>query len=244
MHPQIVDRSTWLAARKALLVEERDLTRRHDRLRAQRQALPWVKVEKSYVFAAPDGPRTLADLFEGRSQLWVQHFMLAPGAQHICPGCACFAEHADVARRHFEHADLSFAAVSRASAEEIAAVKDRMGWSFTWVSCAENGFNHDFGAAFTPAEIADGAALYNYGTTPYLEEDMPANSVFARTADGEIFHTYSTYARGNDDLFFPFQFLDRTPNGRNEADGPMSWVRLRDEYAAPASAHRCRAAGA
>ena len=196
-------------------------------------------MEKNYVFASGDGPKTLADLFGGRSQLFVQHFMLAAGAEHICPGCACFADHADVARRHFENADLSFAAVSRATSKEIAAVKKRMGWTFQWVSCAENGFNHDFGAAFTPTQIAAGAPLYNYGTTLDLAEDLPANSVFARNTGGDIFHTYSTYARGNDALFYPFQFLDLTPKGRNEADGVMAWVRLRDEYGALAPASVC-----
>ena len=238
MEPNIVSRKDWLAARTGLLAEERELTRLRDRIAEKRRALPWVKVEKAYVFQTADGPKSLADLFEGRSQLFIQHFMLAPGG-HICPGCAGMCDHVDAARRHFEHADLSFAAVSRAPVEEIERAKARMGWTFQWVSCAGNGFNHDFGAAFTPEEIAQGKPLYNYGTTPYLAEDLPATSIFAKDAKGNAFHTYSAYTRGTEALFTPFNFLDLAPKGRNEAAGTMNWVRLHDEYDDSASTDAC-----
>ena len=212
MHPEIVSREEWLAARKALLAEEREATHLRDRVNAARRALPWVKIDTDYVFQSLRGPMSLGDLFQGRSQLLVQHFMLAPGSDHICPGCAAMADHVDVARRHFEH------------------VRARLGWTFLWVSSAGTNFNYDFGASFTPEQIAGGAPVYNYGTSPLTAEDMPANSIFARNEAGEVFHTYSAYARGNDSLFVPFNFLDLAPKGRNEADGVMSWVRLHDEY--------------
>ncbi|MEO1091219.1 MAG: DUF899 family protein, partial [Pseudomonadota bacterium] len=168
MQPTIVSRDTWLAARKALLAKERELTHQRDRLNEARRSLPWVEVETDYVFDSADGPVRLADLFDGRSQLFVQHFMLAPGAEHICPGCAALADHVDAARQHFEHADLAFAAICRASVAEIEAVKARMGWRFRWVSSGGNSFNYDYGTSFTPEQVASGEPLYNYGTTPYL----------------------------------------------------------------------------
>ncbi len=230
MHPEIVSREEWLAARKALLAEERDVTHLRDRVNASRRALPWVKVETGYIFQSPNGPMSLGDLFQGRSQLFVQHFMLAPDSDHICPGCAAMADHVDVSRKHFEHADLSFVAISRVPLDQIEQVRARMGWTFLWVSSAGTSFNYDFGASFTPEQIASGAPVYNYGTSPLMAEDMPANSIFAKNEAGEVFHTYSAYARGNDSLFVPFNFLDLAPKGRNEAAGVMSWVRLHDEY--------------
>jgi predicted dithiol-disulfide oxidoreductase (DUF899 family) len=235
MEPKIVSREDWLAARTALLAKEREVTHLRDRVSAERRALPWVEVTTRYVFESAAGPRSLADLFQGRSQLLVHHFMLKPGSDHICNGCAAMADHVDAARRHFEHADLSFAAVSRAGVDEIERAKRRMGWTFQWVSCGANSFNYDFGASFTPEQIARGETVYNYGTTPYAAEDLPATSVFARNAAGDVFHTYSAYTRGTDQLFTPFNFLDLTPKGRNETEGTMSWVRLHDEYdASPA----------
>lgn len=238
MQPNIVSREDWLAARKALLARERALTHQRDAINEARRALPWVRVDKEYVFDSVEGPKSLADLFEGRSQLFVQHFMLAPGADHICEGCAGMCDHVDAARRHFENADLSFAAVSRASVAEIEAVKARLGWTFQWVSCGDNSFNHDFGAAFTPEQIARGETDYNYGTTPYAAEDLPATSIFAKNDSGEVFHTYSAYTRGTEALFTPFNFLDFAPKGRNE-DGSMSWVRLHDEYDTSTTSSAC-----
>ena len=242
MEPTIVSREEWLTARKALLAQERDVTHLRDRVNAARRALPWVKVDTPYIFEAADGPISLGDLFDGRSQLFVQHFMLAPESDHICPGCACFADHVDASRRHFEHADLSFAAISRAPIDQIEQARKRMGWTFRWVSCGGNSFSYDYGASFTPEQVASGNAGYNYGTTPYAAPDMPANSVFAKNAAGEVFHTYSTYARGNDGLVGPFTFLDLVPKGRNE-NGAMSWVRLHDEYDAGPTAEACCNAG-
>lgn len=229
MQPNIVSREDWLSARKALLAEERELTHRRDRLNEKRRALPWVRVEKDYVFQSSDGPKTLADLFDGRGQLFVQHFMLAPESDHICEGCSIMSDHVDGARQHFEQADLSFVAVSRASVERIEAVRRRLGWTFQWVSSGGTSFNYDYGVSFTPEQIAAGEPLYNYGTTPYLAEDIHGTSVFVRDDAGGIFHTYSSYARGSEQLVGAIQFLDMTPKGRNETS-TMSWVRLHDEY--------------
>lgn len=228
-HPQIVSREEWLVARKALLAKEKALTRLRDQLNAERRALPWVRVEKAYVFDGPEGKVRLADLFDGRSQLIVYHFMLTPGSDHICDGCAFLADHVDAARRHFEHADLSFAAVSRAPIEQIEPVKRRLDWTFNWVSSYGSDFNDDYGVSFTEDQIAQGETDYNYGTTPYAAPDLPGTSVFAKDAAGQVYHTYSTYARGGELLLGAFNWLDLTPKGRNE-NGIMSWVRLHDEY--------------
>lgn len=229
MQHKVVSQDQWLAARKALLAKERDVTHLRDQVNAARRALPWVAVEKSYLFDSAGGQKSLGDLFDGRSQLFVHFFMLAPGSDHICNGCAGMADHVDAARRHFEQADLSFVAVSRAAVEEIEKARRRMGWSFQWVSSGGNSFNYDYGASFTPEQVATGDVGYNYGTTPYAAEDLPACSVFAKDAAGELFHTYSAYTRGTESLFTPFNFLDFAPKGRNE-EGTMSWVRLHDEY--------------
>ena len=167
--------------------------------------------------------------------------MLPAASAHICPGCAGMADHVDAARRHFEQADLSFAAVSRATVEQIEAAKARMGWSFQWVSCGNNSFNYDYGASYTPEQVATGETGYNYGTTPYAAEDLPACSIFAKNPAGDVFHTYSVYTRGCENLFTPFNFLDFAPKGRNE-DGPMSWVRLHDEYDSEPASDVCCAA--
>jgi predicted dithiol-disulfide oxidoreductase (DUF899 family) len=238
----IVSRKEWLAARKALLAKERELTHLRDRISAERRALPWVKVEEDYVFDAPEGRASLADLFDGRGQLAVYHFMLAPGSDHICDGCAFLADHVDGARQHFEQADLSFVAVSRAPLAQIEAVKRRMGWRFRWVSSFGSDFNYDYGVSFTAEQVARGQTGYNYGTTPYANPDLPGTSVFARDEAGQVFHTYSSYARGPELLLGAFNWLDLTPKGRNET-GTMSWVRLHDEYEKrPAHAACCYAA--
>jgi predicted dithiol-disulfide oxidoreductase (DUF899 family) len=240
MHPQkIVDRDEWLNARKALLVRERELTHLRDRLGVERRALPWVKVDKTYRFDAPEGKMTLADLFDRRSQLVVYHFMLTPGSDHICDGCAFMADHVDAARMHFEQADLSFAAVSRAPLSQIEPVKKRMGWRFRWVSSYGSDFNYDYRVSFTEEQIAKGTTDYNSGTTPYASPDLPGSSVFAKDDEGEVFHTYSTYTRGSELLLGALNWLDLTPKGRNETS-TMSWVRLRDEYKkGPGDADAC-----
>ncbi len=227
--PHVVSREDWLAARKALFAKEKAMTHALDDLRAERRRLPWVKVEKPYVFDGPQGRCTLADLFRGRSQLAVYHFMLAPGSDHICPGCSFIADHVDGARRHFEQADLAFAAISRAPLERIEQVRRRLGWSFPWVSSHDTDFNFDFGVSFKKADIAAGRAIYNYGTPIKSSEDMHGTSIFARDERGAVFHTYSTYHRGDEVLIGAFAWLDLTPKGRNE-NGTMSWVKLHDEY--------------
>jgi predicted dithiol-disulfide oxidoreductase (DUF899 family) len=228
-HP-IVSREEWLTARKALLVRERAMTHELDALRAERRQLPWVKIEKPYVFEGPDGECALGDLFDGRSQLAIYHFMLTPGSNHLCPGCSYTMDHVDAARQHFEHADLAFAAVSRAPVERIGEVMQRMGWTFPWVSSDDSDFNYDFGVSFTPEDRAAGRAIYNYGTVIERSPDMFGLSVFVKDDKGEIFHSYSTYHRGTELLMGAMNWLDLAPKGRNEAGGAMSWLRLHDEY--------------
>lgn len=224
----IVSREDWLEARKALLARERDMTHALDALRAERQQMPWVRLEKTYTFEERDGPCTLDDLFGNRSQLAVYHFMLTPGSDEVCAGCAFTVDHVDAARQHFEQADLAFAAVSRAPIAQIEAARKRMGWCFRWVSSAGSDFNYDFAVSFTPEDRTAGRAIYNYGTPVRNSDDMFGVSVFARE-EGEVFHTYSTYHRGTELLMGAFNWLDLAPRGRSE-QGTMSWVRLHDEY--------------
>src|SRR5580700_10149349 len=193
MQHRIVSREDWLIARKALLVKERAMTHELDALRAERRQLPWVKVEKSYVFDGPEGKCTLGDLFRGHSQLAVYHFMLTPGSDHICPGCSFTVDHVDAARRHFEHADLAFTAVSRVPLRRIEEVKNRMGWTFPWVSSHGSDFNFDFGVSFTPEDLAAGRAIYNFGEVIRDSPDMFGVSVFVKDDSGAIFHSYSTH---------------------------------------------------
>ena len=231
MQHQIVSRDEWLIARKALFDKERAMTHALDELRAERRQLPWVRIDKPYVFQGPDGALALGDLFAGRSQLAIYHFMLTPGSKNLCEGCSYTMDHADAARQHFEHAELSFAAVSRAPIEQIQAVKARMGWTFPWVSSGESDFNYDFGVSFTKEGREAGRALYNFGlTTIQRATDMFGLSVFAKDERGDVFHSYSTYHRGTELLMGAFNWLDLTPRGRNETDGTMSWVKLHDEY--------------
>ena len=225
----VVSHEQWVEARKSLLARERELTHLHDKIAEERRALPWEKVETDYVFDGPSGKVSLLDLFGPRSQLAVYHFMLAPDSDHICDGCAFLADHIDAARQHFEHADLSFAAISRAPIARIAQVKQRMGWRFPWVSSFGTSFNYDYGVSFTEEQIAAKECNYNYGTTPYGHPDLPGTSVFARDEGGNVFHTYSAYTRGSEPLIGAFHWLDMTPKGRNESD-TMSWLKLHDEY--------------
>ena len=228
-HP-IVSREEWIASREALLVKERAMTHALDALRAERRQLPWVKVEKSYVFEGPEGKCTLGDLFRGRGQLAVYHFMLTPGSDHICPGCSFTVDHVDSARRHFEQADLAFTAVSRVPLQRIEDVKKRMDWTFPWVFSDGSDFNFDFGVSFKEEDIAEGRALYNYGTIIRNSRDMFGTSIFVKDNAGAVFHSYSTYHRGTELLMGAFNWLDLAPKGRNETGGTMNWVRLHDEY--------------
>ncbi|EIL93103.1 hypothetical protein UU9_00105 [Rhodanobacter fulvus Jip2] len=229
--PTIATRAAWLEARKALFEKERAMTHQLEALHAERRRLPWVRIDKRYTFQGPEGALDLDDLFGRQSQLAIYHFMLTPGSHHVCPGCSFLMDHVDAARRHFEHADLAFAAVSRASIERIEEVRQRMGWTFPWVSSGESDFNYDFGVSFTEADRAAGRASYNYGLTSISSSpDMFGVSIFAKDDDGNIFHTYSTYHRGVELLAGALNWLDLAPKGRNEGDGTMSWVRLHDEY--------------
>ncbi|QCI69439.1 DUF899 domain-containing protein [Phreatobacter stygius] len=228
--PAIVSRDEWIEARKALLAKEKALTRALDALSAERRTLPWVRVEKSYVFEGPHGRETLADLFAGRSQLIIQHLMFAPGDDQACVGCSFSADHVDGARQHFEHHDVKFTAVSLAPWPKLAAFKERMGWRFHWVSSAGSPFNYDYGVSFTPDQVATGNVGYNYGTSSYAYADLPGVSVFARDAVGDVFHTYSTFTRGVDILLGAHHFLDLTPKGRADQGEGADWVRFHDQY--------------
>ncbi len=232
-NPRIVSREEWLEVRRALLAKEKELTRARDRLAAERRTLPWVKVETQYVFDAPQGTVTLADLFDGRRQLFVKHFMMGPGQVGQCVGCSLEADHVEGALVHLQNHDVSYAAVARAPIEEIEAVRQRMGWRFTWVSSYHSDFNRDFHVSFAPEEIAAGRAFYNYEYTNPGLEDRSGDSVFIRNDAGEIFHTYSTYARGGEEFLGIYRYLDVMPKGRGE-DGPYNtladWVRPRNMY--------------
>jgi predicted dithiol-disulfide oxidoreductase (DUF899 family) len=229
---RIVSRETWTEERVALLKKEKELTRLRDKLCAERRQLPWVRVEKTYVFDTPEGKRTLADLFDGRSQLVVNHFMLAPGWGEGCVGCSFGADHIG-SLVHLEHHDVTVVVVSRAPLAEIEAYKKRMGWKFKWVSSGGSDFNYDYHVSFTPQQLARGKVYYNYAMTEAGIEELPGMSVFAKDEAGTVFHTYSSYARGPEELIGTYMILDRTPKGRNET-GPhhnlMDWVRRHDEY--------------
>lgn len=235
-HP-VVSREQWLAARKELLKQEKELYRTRDRLLARRRELPWVKVQKDYTFQGPDGTVTLADLFRGRSQLIVYHFMFGPGWQEGCDGCSFICDHVDSARRHFEHRDLAFAAVSRAPLAEFLPFKKRMGWEFPWVSSAESDFNYDYHVSFSEEQVEKGEAMYNYAPETETGESH-GFSVFYKNEAGEIFHTYSCYARGGEETLGTFMFMDMTPKGRNE-EGTMSWIRHHDRYGEETAACGC-----
>lgn len=230
MQNAIVSREEWLVARRQLLAREREMTHTLDALRAERRRLPWVRIDKRYVFEGPDGACTLDELFAGRDQLAIYHFMLTPGSDQVCRGCSFVADHVDAARQHFEHANLSFAAVSRVPIRRIAEVRHRMGWTFPWVSSHDSEFNFDFGVSFVPEDLASGRAIYNYGEVIREAQDMFGTSIFVRGGDGTIFHTYSTFRRGVELLMGALNWLDLAPDGRGESAGAMSWIRRHDEY--------------
>ena len=229
---QIVSRDEWLAARKQLLIKEKELTRLRDQLSAERRALPWVKVETPYVFDGPHGKETLADLFDGRSQLIVKHFMFGPDWPEACVGCSFESDHVGGALAHLEHHDVTYVAVSRAPLAKIEAFKRRMGWRFKWVSSLDNNFNYDFHVSFTPEQRATGEMYYNYDTRPFQSEEMSGRSVFYKDAAGNAFHTYSSFGRGGEIHLGTYQYLDITPKGREETiNGNMTdWVRHHDKY--------------
>ncbi|MBI3798469.1 MAG: DUF899 domain-containing protein [Deltaproteobacteria bacterium] len=232
-HNLIVTRDEWLVARKALLAKEKEATRARDALSAERRKLPWVKVEKNYVFDGPHGQETLADLFDRRSQLIIYHFMFGPGWKEGCVGCSFLADNIDGALVHLEHHDVTYVAVSQASFPEIEAYKKRMGWRFKWVSSYGSDFNYDYHVSFAKDDLAKGKVFYNYDLQDLQSEEMSGRSVFYQDVTGDIFHTYSSYARGGDMFLGTYAFLDITPKGRNET-GPnhdlSDWVRHHDRY--------------
>ena len=238
---RIVSREEWTAARKALLAQEKEFTQARERLAEARRALPWVRVEKAYQFDSVAGEKTLGDLFTGRPQLVLQHFMFAPDWNEGCKSCSFWADGFDRMIPHLAARDTTLVAVSRAPLDKLTAFKKRMGWTFDWVSSAPSDFNFDYGVSFTPDHIKSGAKIYNFGTSGLGAEEAPGISVFYRDADGDIFHTYSCFARGLDMMNATYQYLDLTPLGRHE-EGlpyPMDWVRLRDRYATEADAAAC-----
>jgi predicted dithiol-disulfide oxidoreductase (DUF899 family) len=231
MRNQIVSREEWLKARLELLAAEKELTRQRDALTRRRMAMPRERVEKSYRFEGPDGALSLADLFDGRSQLIVYHFMLGPDWEEGCKSCSFWADNFDGIPIHLNHRDVTFTAVSRAPLAKIEAYKKRMGWSFPWVSSYGSDFNYDFHVSFTEEQLAAGKVDYNYGLVEG-EEELPGLSVFSKNERGEVFHTYSCYARGIDMINGAYQLLDLVPKGRDEDDleFSMEWVRRHDQY--------------
>jgi predicted dithiol-disulfide oxidoreductase (DUF899 family) len=232
MRNQVVSHEEWLKARVELLAAEKEFTRQRDALTRRRMAMPWERVEKSYRFEGPNGALSLADLFDGRSQLIIYHFMFAPDWEEGCKSCSFWADNFNGIPIHLNHRDVTFTAVSRAPLAKIEAYKKRMGWSFPWVSSHGSEFNFDYHVSFTPEEIARGKASYNYAIRPIDTSDEPGISVFYKNERGEVFHTYSCYGRGIDMVNGAYQLLDLVPKGRDE-DGfsfSMQWVRRHDQY--------------
>jgi predicted dithiol-disulfide oxidoreductase (DUF899 family) len=232
MEHRVASQEQWLAARKQLLRKEKELTRLRDQLSAERRELPWVRVDKEYVFDGPDGRETLGDLFEGRSQLLVYHFMFGPDWEQGCPSCSFLSDHIDGANWHLPQRGVTLVAVARAPLAQIEAFKARMGWRFKWVSSYGSDFNFDYQVSFDPDALARGEVYYNYAVGEFPSEEAPGISAFCRDPDGNVFHTYSAYARGLDLLIGAYNYLDLAPKGRDEAALPwtMAWVRHHDRY--------------
>ncbi|TCR93345.1 thioredoxin family protein [Rhizobium sp. BK376] len=234
---EIVSREEWLEARRALLAKEKEATHMRDRLNAERLGLPWVKVDKDYVFDTPAGKKSLSELFDGRSQLMIYHFMLGPEWQAGCVGCSFLADHLDGSLPHLNHHDVTLVAVARAPLEKIEAYKKRMGWKFPWVSSFANNFNFDYHVSFTKDDLAGKSIFYNFEAIDVAQgnDELPGLSAFYRDEAGNVFHTYSSYARGGEELIGTLMILDLAPKGRNE-DSTMNFVRRHDEYDVPKDA--------
>jgi predicted dithiol-disulfide oxidoreductase (DUF899 family) len=228
----VVNEETWVAARKELLQKEKEFTRQRDEISRLRRELPWVKVEQNYVFAGPQGNETLSDLFGGKSQLIIYHFMFGPGWEEGCPSCSMMADHMEGSLAHLAARDVRVAVVSRARISQIEAFRKRMGWNFQWVSSFENGFNRDYNVSFTQQEMARQDMYYNYQMQNFPSDEAHGLSVFYKDGEGNIFHTYSTYGRGLDILLGVYNFLDMAPKGRDEdaLPFPMAWIRHHDRY--------------
>ena len=228
----VVSDARWIEQRRKLLEREKELTRLHDQVASERRALPWRRIAKDYVFDTTEGRRTLAQLFGGRHQLMVQHFMFGPGWEQGCPSCSFMADHADGMTIHLAHRDISFVAVSRAPLADILRFRQRMGWKFDWVSSAPGDFNFDFNVSFTQEELATGEVAYNYRKAYFPAEEAPGISVFYQDEAGDVFHTYSTFGRGVEAMMGAYVLMDLTPKGRDERDVfyKMEWVRHHDRY--------------
>jgi predicted dithiol-disulfide oxidoreductase (DUF899 family) len=228
---KVVSHEEWIAARRQLLAEEKEFTRLRDRLSQRRRDLPWEQVNKDYVFEGPGGRENLSQLFDGRHQLAVYHFMLGPDWQEGCKSCSFWADNFNGIDAHLRQRDVSFIAISRAPWPKIQAFKKRMGWTFKWVSSFNSDFNYDYHVSFRLEQSASREVEYNYAPSQTTMEELPGISVFYKDDDAKIFHTYSCYARGLDILNGAYHWLDLVPKGRDET-GPhkMAWVRLHDEY--------------
>lgn len=231
-HHAIVSREEWVSARKALLEEEKSFSKARDALAAKRRELPWTMVDKTYEFETEQGPKSLGDLFDGRTQLIVQHFMFGPDWEEGCPSCSFWGDNFDRTVPHLAARDVAFVAVSRAPLKTLLGYRDRLGWSFPWVSSLGNDFNFDFDVSFETERDSNQPVYYNYKDTMFPASEAPGVSVFYKDGTGEIYHTYSVYARGLEDLNGTYRLLDTTPKGRDEdaLSYPMEWVRRRDQY--------------
>lgn len=229
---KVVSRDEWLVARKEHLAKEKEFTRLRDRLSRQRRELPWVKVVKEYMFDGSNGKVSLAELFDGRSQLIVYHFMFAPDWEEGCPSCSFWADNFNGIDVHLKHRDISLVAISKAPLDKLQAYKKRMEWGFKWFSSFGNDFNRDYHVSFTPEELEKGEMYYNYRITNFGMEEAHGISVFYKNEQGEIFHTYSCYSRGLDMLNGAYHYMDLTPKGRDENDLPysMAWLQRHDQY--------------
>ena len=242
---RIVSRDQWLAERRKLLAREKELTHLGDQIAAERRALPWVRMDKDYVFDTPQGPRRLADFFDGRHQLVLQHFMLAPGWEQGCKSCSYMADHLDGMAIHLAHRDIALLVVSRAPLADLQRFRERMGWKFNWASSHRNDFNRDFHVSFEPEDRQGGEVYYNFHMTAFPLTEAPGISVFYKDDAGGVFHTYSTFGRGVEVMMGTYNLVDLTPKGRDEAglEYTMAWVRHHDRYEdAPAAAACCNSA--
>lgn len=228
----VVSHEDWLAARTAYLAKEKAFTRLRDELSAERRTLPWERVEKEYLFESLSGKQSLADLFAGKQQLIVYHFMFGPDWAEGCPSCSFWADNFNGIGVHLNHRDTNLVTISRAPVEQLEAYRQRMGWTFPWYSSLHTDFNFDYQVSFSPDPAKQGEYMYNYRKGEFGGEEAPGISVFYRDVDGAIYHTYSTYGRGLDMLNGAYHFLDLTPKGRDEAGlpWPMAWLRRHDQY--------------
>lgn len=229
---QVVSKEAWIEERKKLLIREKALNKERDEISAVRRKLPWVKVESNYVFEGKNGKTTMKEMFEGRSQLIVYHFMYGPDWKQPCKSCSFWADQFERNVVHMKQRDITMVAISRASTDQISAIQERLGWTFPWYSSGENSFNYDFNVSFTEEQIESGNSMYNYTIGGGVMDDLPGVSVYAMGDDGEVYHTYSSFSRGLDPLNSAYQFIDLTPKGRDEDNLSygMEWLRIRDEY--------------